>query len=43
MYASADGYVASLKDAIDPCHYGIFTDESGQVYEHTPDVPKVAS
>ena len=42
VYASEDGYIASLKDTTDPCHYGIFVDESGQVYEHTPDVPKVA-
>jgi hypothetical protein len=36
LYTDGAGYVVSLKDTIDPCRYGIFSDESGFLYEHTP-------
>jgi len=30
------GFVVSLKDSLDPCKFGIFSDESGFVYEKAP-------
>jgi hypothetical protein len=36
LYTDGAGYVVSLKDTVDPCRYGIFSDESGFLYEHTP-------
>ena len=36
LYTDGTGYVISLKDALDPCRFGIFSDESGFLYEHTP-------
>jgi len=36
LYTDGHGYILSLKDSLDPCRYGIFSDESGIVYEKTP-------
>jgi hypothetical protein len=36
LYTDGHGYVLSLKDSLDPCRFGIFSDESGIVYEKTP-------
>lgn len=43
LYTDGEGYVFSLKDERDPCHYGIFSDQLGRLYEMTPDVPRIAS
>ena len=43
FYTDGDGYVFSLKDERDPCHYGIFSDQNGRLYEASPQVPQVAS
>jgi hypothetical protein len=34
-------YIVSLKDALDPCGYSLFSDQDGVIYEARP-VPKVA-
>jgi hypothetical protein len=36
LYTDGRGYIFSLKDSLDPCRYGIFSDEAGIVYEKTP-------
>jgi hypothetical protein len=38
-YADGDGYVLSIKDTRNACHYGIFSDEQGPLYEMSPQVP----
>jgi len=43
LYTDGVGYVVSLKDTIDPCHYGVFTDQHGLLYEVTPQRPLIAS
>jgi hypothetical protein len=43
LYTDGAGYVVSLKDTIDPCHYGVFTDQHGLLYEVTPQRPLIAS
>jgi hypothetical protein len=44
LYTDGAGYILSIKDTLDPCRYGIFTDESGLVYERTPQpAPLVAT
>lgn len=43
FYTDGEGYVFSLKDERDPCHYGIFSDQSGRLYEASPQVPQIAS
>jgi hypothetical protein len=43
FYGDVDGYIFSVKDERDPCHYGIFSDQYGRLYEMTPDVPRIAS
>ena len=36
LYTDGAGYVLSIKDTLDPCRYGIFSDESAFLYERTP-------
>ena len=36
LYADTSGYVLSLKDVKDSCHYGLFSDQSGWIYEKSP-------
>ena len=36
LHTDGHGYIFSLKDSLDPCRYGIFSDEGGIVYEKTP-------
>ena len=36
VYTDHAGFVVSLKDSLDPCKFGIFSDESGFVYEKAP-------
>ena len=36
LYTDGAGFVLSLKDSLDPCKFGIFSDESGFVYEKAP-------
>lgn len=43
LYTDGDGYILSLKDERDPCHYGIFSDQGGRLYEASPQVPQIAS
>ena len=43
LYTDGDGYVFSLKDERDPCHYGVFSDQYGRLYEASPQVPQIAS
>jgi hypothetical protein len=43
LYTDGSGYVVSLKDTIDPCRYGLFTDQHGLLYEVTPQRPLIAS
>jgi len=43
LYTDGAGYVVSLKDTIDACHYGVFTDQHGHLYEGTPQRPLIAS
>ena len=38
LYSDGAGYVFSLKDTMDPCSYGVFSDQSGLLYEKTPRV-----
>jgi hypothetical protein len=41
-YFDGDGYLFSLKDNVDPCHFGIFSDQLGRIYSATPGVPQLA-
>jgi hypothetical protein len=43
LYVDDSGYMFSIKDDRDPCHYGIFSDENGRLYEMSPQVPQNAS
>jgi hypothetical protein len=43
LYVDDSGYMFSIKDDRDPCHYGIFSDENGRLYEMSPQVPLNAS
>jgi hypothetical protein len=43
LHADASGYIFSIKDERDPCHYGIFSDEEGRLHESSPQVPQNAS
>jgi hypothetical protein len=43
LYVDDSGYMFSIKDDRDPCHYGIFSDENGRLYEMSPQVPQIAS
>lgn len=43
LYTDGAGYIFSLKDERDPCHYGVFSDQEGRLYEMTPQVPLIAS
>ena len=44
LYTDGAGYILSIKDTLDPCRYGIFSDESGIVYDMTPQpAPLVAT
>lgn len=36
LYAETSGYVLSLKDVKDSCHYALFSDQSGWIYEKSP-------
>lgn len=44
LYSDAAGYVFSIKDTLDPCSYGVFSDQAGLLYEKTPrEAPLVAA
>lgn len=43
FYTDGAGYIFSVKDSRDPCHYGIFSDQHGRLYEATPQRPQIAS
>ena len=36
LYSDGAGYVLSIKDTLDPCSYGVFSDQAGLLYEKTP-------
>jgi hypothetical protein len=36
LYSDGSGYVFSIKDALDQCGYGVFSDQAGLLYEKTP-------
>jgi hypothetical protein len=36
LYTDGHSYIMSLKDSLDPCRYGIFSDEAGILYEKAP-------
>ncbi len=38
LYSDGAGYVVSIKDTLDPCSYGVFSDQAGLLYEKTPRV-----
>ena len=35
LYADGTGYLFSLKDTLDPCHFAIFSDAAGLVYQQS--------
>jgi hypothetical protein len=35
LYADGMGYLSSLKDASDPCHFAIFSDTAGLIYQQS--------
>jgi hypothetical protein len=43
FYTDGAGYILSLKDTLDPCRYGVFTDQHGRLYEMSPQVPQIAN
>ena len=43
LYVGDKGYVFSLKDTRDPCRFGIFSDQSGFLYEKSPQNPLIAN
>jgi hypothetical protein len=43
LYANHAGYIFSLKDTVDPCHFAVFSDASGLIYEQSAlEAPAVA-
>ncbi len=42
FYTNGEGYILSVKDTLDPCRYGLFTDQHGRLYEMSPQVPQIA-
>ena len=43
FYTNGEGYILSLKDTLDPCRYGVFTDQHARLYEMSPQVPQIAN
>ncbi len=43
LFVDTRGYMFSLKDTRDPCRYGIFSDQSGFLYEKSPQNPLIAN
>jgi hypothetical protein len=41
FYSNTNTYVFSIKDKQDTCHYAIFSDEGGILYENTPQRPQI--
>jgi hypothetical protein len=43
LYADRSGYIFALKDTRDPCHFAVFSDASGLLYEKSAlDAPVLA-
>jgi hypothetical protein len=42
LYADATGYVLSIVDTEDPCHYALFSDERGWLYDGRASEPQLA-
>jgi hypothetical protein len=43
FYVDGETYIFSLKDKLDGCHYGLFSDHAAVLYEITPGVPLIAT
>ena len=41
FYGNDAGYTFSLKDSMDVCHYAVFSDQSGLLYEASPQVAQI--
>ena len=35
LYADSTGYMFSLKDTLDPCHFAVFSDTAGLIYQQS--------
>jgi hypothetical protein len=35
LYADRTGYMFSLKDTLDPCHFAVFSDTAGLIYQQS--------
>ena len=42
VLADKTGFIVAMKDRLDPCRFGIFSDEEGIVYGSTPRLPQMA-
>jgi hypothetical protein len=36
VVSSADNYLLSIKDTVDPCHFAYFSDDTGLIYTAQP-------
>jgi hypothetical protein len=43
LYTDRESYLFSIKDTRDSCHYAVFSDQQGVLYEQSPSVPHIAS
>jgi hypothetical protein len=43
FYGDSHGYILSLRDDLDPCHFAIFSDESGRTYARDAGALKMAT
>jgi hypothetical protein len=43
LYFDGNNYAFSIKDRLDMCSYGVFSDQDGLLYEKTPQDAKMAS
>jgi hypothetical protein len=43
VYADSKGYVLSLVNTDDPCHYALFSDERGWLYDGSAAAPQLAA
>jgi hypothetical protein len=42
LLTDGDAYSLSIKDARDVCHYAVFSDQAGLLYEGSPKPPQIA-
>jgi hypothetical protein len=43
LYTDGRSFVVSLKDRTDPCRFGIFSDQDGEIYQGSPGTAQIAS